>query len=651
LWTNTTYAWYIKSENAEKMEWEFYGPVIKATNIEPVTTCDFITGSSSIGVKAEGSFSGIERGQSGLKYTITDDTKTWTAVDNSTGVWTKDSSNYYYFTYYNDGGTTLSGNTTYYVRANCRNYDGVYGGTTPVYTIVTLPNAPRAPSLGLKYNVSYSSAIGLQLQNETPANPPDTEYAIVTSTHSDFSSYGYVQLNQQVDGVATWATKEDWNDKLWAGGQQGGVQKLLWNTTYYFRVKARNTSGEETEFSSGAAKCTFAEPPYNHVISTTGGVAGRLDIGWQPGDPNAQYRIQLSSVEKVGPDFSYLSTGAAYGWTPDTSWVSGSTYIFEGLEYNRKYYIRVIAKNRAGESPDLSQEINWINEDNKNSCTLAGVPGNITTVNVGYSSCTITWTNNGNPGYTKYQLQTSSDNFVSDAISKSWDKYEVLIATFAWSDGTALIHDTSYKFRVRARNESGVETAYYTTGAGTSTLIQTPSGITVSNRTNSSMHLKARWPGVIPDITNAHFDGTTWEKRPGTGNPLDISVRTTNQEFAWRDEDENDTDAIFSTILLDNATYLFRVKAKNHDYVESGWGESGIVCTRINAPVGVELVEAGTNYYVVRMRQTDNFGNLGAVGLSTAALTITANDNNEIPEPSGIDTSEYTIEAPSTRAL
>ena len=87
--------------------------------------------------------------------------------------------------------------------------------------------------------------------------------------------------------------------------------------------------------------------------------------------------------------------------------------------------------------------------------TLAAIPGAGSFTNITQTSIRANWTANGNPAGTQYYCQNTTAGTNSGwTTSTSWNS-------------TGLIPDTSYAFRVMARNAEGFQTGWRSLGSAT----------------------------------------------------------------------------------------------------------------------------------------------------------------------------------------
>jgi autotransporter-associated beta strand protein len=213
--------------------------------------------------------------------------------------------------------TSLTANTLYYYRGYATNSAGTSYSADDTFT--TLPLAPTVgsassltatgftaawshPSMG---NASYTYTLEVSTNNSTFASPATTSSIASSST------------SQAVTGLAS-------------------------GTTYYFRVKAVNTTGDSAYSSGSAAVLTIpaapAAPTFASVASTS------FTVNWSAATGAASYRLDVDD----NSDFS--SPLAGYN---DLT-VGGTSQAVTGLSVGTTYYARVRAVNASGTSASSS---------------------------------------------------------------------------------------------------------------------------------------------------------------------------------------------------------------------------------------------------------------------------------------------------------
>jgi len=611
LTPNTTYQFRVRTQNIQALANDWTAPITRATKIESITANDitFEIYSSSIGIKANGAFTNLESGQSGINYTICVNTYQWTNTGVSSSTWVK-TTDYWWFTEYTGLGDSITPNTTYYFIANTRNYDGVTNGTTTIITKVSGAVTPVSPEVGLPLASPYNR-LGINILSETPANSSDVEYAISVSSDTGGIA-SYVQSDRTLGVAAVWRTKSSWNSDLWGDGSDKGVTGLLWNTTYYIKVKARNYQGVETVWSPLVSTVTYATAPYNISLSTAAGELGRLDAIWSGGSSTG-YQVQITS-HSTGDFSTYISS--------DSGVIALTSHTFTNLLINTKYYIRVRSFNSNGYPTP------WITEGDKYNWTISAIPEGVNIrYDIGYSSLTVVWSNGANPSgtATKYIVQVSSSATFDWVTSEEGSPYgSTFEPALEYKFTIGLSKNTRYWVRVRSVSGDATVGRYYSnwqTAGSSCTLIDTPTGIDVTNITQTNVSLSVKWDSQF-DLSDAGGDGSRWLLNKENDSNTYNSVETGGQDTWWRDGSSGTSQDIFggsNGALTPNTTNQFSVKVRNKDRVETAWVSSVPICTRIESPTGVTLVEASTWY--VRAKPSGSFTNLGQ-GATVSAIVV-----------------------------
>lgn len=617
LLANTTYSFRARSQNIAALGNDYTDTIVAATKIEPVFTMEWIIGSSSIGVRAlpsgGGSFSNISSGLSAINYTICVNTYQWTNTGVSSSAWIQ-SGDYFYFTAYTGANDAITSNTTFYFISNSRNYDGVLNSTITHITKVTLPATPLAPTVGMPAGDPLNR-LGVEIPDETPLNPAETQYAVALSTMPSGVPVYWVQTDRSTGVAAVWRTKSGWNTDLWGAGAGVGVKDLLWNTSYYVRVKARNSSEEQTSLGAATHKTTYAGMPYAIALSTASGVSGRLDAYWSPADAAANYRVQIVSaaVGDTFGNFDYVSG--------DSGWMGLSSHTFTGLGVNKKYFVRAISRNRDGVNRSTGTAANWTTDGDKYAFTLPDIPVGVNIkYDIGYTSAAIVWSEGSNPPgtATKYSVEISS------SASFQWitDSEANFSETIPEKKFIGLSKNTVYTARVRAKNYDGGNPGAWVATGSSCTLIETPLSVIASNIAQTNATLTINWENSF-DLSDAGGDGSRWLlNKESDSNTYDSIKYPTEQDDYWRDGQSWTVQDIFGAsngTLQANTTNQFRVKVRNKDKVETPWITSSVMCSKIQNPTGVTLVEATTWY--VRAKPAGTFSNLGA-GTTASAVAV-----------------------------
>lgn len=296
--------------------------------------------------------------------------------------------------------------------------------------------------------------------------------------------------------------------------QSHAVGGLLANTTYFFRVWSANVGLNYSPISAGATVATLAAAPALNPPAFLGVFLTSATTQWAalPAAPSSAtaegYRLEASST----------NFGAGTVYSSATVTVALSTLTVSSLAQNTTYFFRV-------------GSLNWANAPNLttlgSTVTLAAAPSNLTVGSVSSTSVSLSWSVNGNPNWTPYELSLSTDDFQTSISTP------VAFASNLTASATtlSLASGTTYYFRVRARNWAGALTTFSAT-ASTATL---PGLITsISTSAPSTTVLNWSWtntagPAVQHYVVHAASNGA----QLGTTVPTSFGLTALSTNTAY----------------------------------------------------------------------------------------------------------------------
>lgn len=242
------------------------------------------------------------------------------------------------------------------------------------------------------------------------------------------------------------------NNSGWLGAGTTSWQEtgLATNTSYTVQVKAKNESDVETSWSEASGYTTQAAPTGITFVSSTETAINIQAAG-------TFYNLGGSAVV-------HFDNGA--GATADIT--SGNSWENTLLTPNTQYTYTVLARNTAGIDTASVQLATY---------TLANIPASPVATADSYSQITFSWATNSNPAGTEYYAEN-----ITAGTNSGW------ITNITWAS-TGLTANTSYTFRVKARNGNSIETG---------------------------------WSSEISATTNNQATGCTSGCGPGTPPPLEV---------------------------------------------------------------------------------------------------------------------------------
>ncbi|MBN1621957.1 MAG: fibronectin type III domain-containing protein [Endomicrobiales bacterium] len=470
-------------------------------------------------------------------------------------------------TSYSDTGLDL--NTTYYYQVRARNLDGIYSNYSNPNSTPTLCNQPVAEA----FSDIYVSSITANWNVNT--NPDGTEYFCEISETNPFSA---------IDNSA-WTTLDYHN-----------FDSLSANTTYWFRVKARNHARRETNW-------VVLNSTITQIQSSTG----------------IEFGVATSTSIQVSPDGTFANLTEGYSGvivyetslSTDSGWRKTTEYWnLTGLNPDTTYYFRAKSRNNYGVETDLTSIFE--------KSTKAEPPQAPTLISVSTTSLRVLINTGNNPYDTEYSIRfiNSSASYVQDNYSLGG--MEVFKSTTAWDviNVIGLTENTSYYISVNARNSSNENTGYGV-GESTYTLLNPP--------TLSDLIL-------VPNSIN--------EISVSVSNPNNPLAENTGSEFECTAGAGGSNSGVLTGVysyldggLSTNAEYTYRARYKNADEVWTDWTTTKSTYTKIESVTGTQFGVIKSTSIEVRVSGT--FTNI-ASGNSGVNIyeTSTSTDSGWYQSPS-----------------
>ncbi|MDI6641943.1 MAG: fibronectin type III domain-containing protein, partial [Elusimicrobiota bacterium] len=439
----------------------------------------------------------------------------------------------------------LEPNTTHFYRVRAKNHSGIATEYNPA--VISTFTWCAIPSSAPFTNVS---ALSITANWQSNGNSAGTEYYVECSSVAGFSP---------TTSASGWISQTAWS-----------ATSLQFNTTYYFRVKARNYAYIETIWISlGSTRTICNVPGIPDLINATT-VSMKVLINENGNTPQTLYSIKC--ILPTGAT-NYVQSNGTLGsvaiYRTKTDWeTSGSTVT--GLSVNQKYTFSVNAKG-TGDVPATDYSLP------RSSYTMANIPADTAFVSVTTDTIHITWDRNNNPlsPQTSYYCELSSVSLSGPfTYNSGW-----IVSTYTFISG--LISNTTYYARVKARNEDLNETDYSAPVISTSTLARPP--INVAHSTNT-------------------VNSITWTFQPaGNEQEFFAEVWTTTTTPYSKLKDSNWIYATYwmsgppDVSLLPNTSYVFYVKARSYSGIPTS-SVSATAFTSIEIPTGISFTSVGTDY-------------------------------------------------------
>lgn len=334
----------------------------------------------------------------------------------------------------------------YRFEASTSPFDGgapVYFASTTVAATASLsipglwPNTAyylRAGSFNWKQRLNwFSLGQAATLPGKIPGSPyiGEIQFSSMTARWQPLATNGYVLEASTAPDFGTILYSSSTTDP---GVAQLSIVTLERNTVYYFRAGALYNGA--TAYAVLGGSSTLSAPVGGQQIAAVNVTS--ITVTWNPLPPSPQnatsegYVLVLSTA----PDFSGTAISVSTRFSQTGSLTAAA------LSPNTPYYLKVGSLNWDGTASYVTVITTPA------ATTLASRPVSAGYTNVAQSGITLNWLANGNPGWTQYEAELSTDNFVT-------------VAAFAVTPNTAvnfsgLVPNTTYYARVTAFNSSGL---------------------------------------------------------------------------------------------------------------------------------------------------------------------------------------------------
>ncbi len=389
----------------------------------------------------------------------------------------------------NNGGTNLNGNRTYFYRVMATNPGGNSAAITG--NRLTLPAA----------------ATNLLATVPTTGNPRRGRTEIdLTWTDNSFAPTQF-RVERSPDGMSGWTQ---------IGTAQAGVNAytdtgLTENTQYCYRVIGTNGSGNGDVSNTQCATTLKVPPTGPEGLTATVISSSQINLAWTDTANNEEgFRIE----RKIGINGTFAPLAGATSLP-----VNSNSYQDTGLTENTTYTYRVYAFNNGGDSAP-SREAGGTTLQ-----TPPAAPSNLDANATSASVVRLTWTDNAS-NETGFEVEVTPQG--GTASTRTVNQVSAGTGQTVTFDATGLNPNTSYVFRVRARNNN---VSAWVGPASDLTFPANPSGLTASLQTNPR-RVELAWT----DNNGANPSGNRIMRKEGSNSFLILTDRAAASGTTYTDD-------------------------------------------------------------------------------------------------------------------
>lgn len=299
-------------------------------------------------------------------------------------------------------------------------------------------------------------------------------------------------------------------------------------TTYYYRVRAYNGSGDSSYSNTANATTQAATPSAPSSLTATAISGSQINLSWTDNASNETgFKIERSP-------------NGSTGWTQiGTTGADTTTYSDTGLTELNTYYYRVRAYNGSGDSSY---------SNTANATTELAAPTSLVATPTGATSIYLAWTDNSG-AESNFAIERSLDG------STGWTQIGTTVTDVVAYTDTGLTADTSYYYRVKA-TQGGTSSDYSNVAAAT-TLVEGAAGVaTAASNDPQGIYMAIEsptgdlllWPGGL--VATPQWYGSTVLGGPDQADiqvagPLDalwdmlrrlghwVQIRNRDHQIVW----------------------------------------------------------------------------------------------------------------------
>jgi hypothetical protein len=321
-----------------------------------------------------------------------------------------------------------------------------------------------------------------------------------------------------------------WLESSWATGYLNiGISCAPNDTAYQYATwNAACANNFRDRFVDNVPPIIAVTQPYGGPCVSDGTPPTPNPMTWATA-PNAASSTSIQMVATTATDsgsppvsyyFHFSDSPTAGTGGSDSVWQSLASYTDSGLQPNHRYGYQV----RARDSATTPNETSYSSIAYK--YTLANAIGTAAFFDITPNSIGTGWTANGNRSGTEYYCEN-----ITKGTDSGWT------TNTSWNS-TGLDCNTSYSYRVKARNGDGIETAWTSLGLQSTTTCTTNYTLSCSNTGNGSVKVNGTshtlpWSAQFTSGTNVQIEAvadsgwsfTNWTgDLTGSTNPATVTM-------------------------------------------------------------------------------------------------------------------------------
>ena len=433
----------------------------------------------------------------------------------------------------------------------------IYDQTTPSPIPTTLDDTGLQANTCYQYRItSYNGAGVLNTVDTRPAASDTTPPAIPTNLTNSGNTTSSIDFNWDdmpaVVSYNVYSSADNYTSPVSTPTSSNYTKSsIAANSQFCIKVSTVNANGEGGKTS---AYCAYASANTPTSAGHSSNTVSSITWTWASGGEQKDF-------------YAWTDTPTANSeWTTDTSWALSS-----GISANTQYTFSVKARNEdLDETPDISASSYSSIEEPDGSPTLTALSSDSIQVDANG-----TFTNLTSDGSGLY-FQNNTAN-----VNSGW------IQLTSWTN-SSLSPNTQYTYTLKGRNGDGNNETSFSNTASRYTLATVPDAPTIADQSQLSTSVSVKInANTNPDATEYCVQRSIDNTWADTSKMYTLTNKTTP---VWTQTNTcsfiafNDVDIVSATGLVPNTTYAFRVKARNHENVETDWSSNGSDYTLANEP-------------------------------------------------------------------